>query len=673
MAARTWTSAGSNDMNDGANYSGAGALLAADDLTFDGTSVVNAAATANLAVNSVTIAAAYTGTWALTGFTATFGNGFSDDGTVGAHNYGNSITCNGASGTFHVGAGVGAVTASLCCVYFSGTTAMVLDDDKGVQFDCLVLIGAAKLTSSGSVSTSFSKSGTPLVLGDGASLTLNQTTNFFSTSSGSALYSFLGAYTFKGSGTITFYAATNAGTFSAPALTFTGTSSNFGFIANVGVNNAIINQTGNIVTNTVSTFRIYAGIANTSVTWNTQGFGISCTGSTFRWGASIATGTIVFNCGASTIAGAVYSPYTVGTGTINMGTAVFNFTGSWTFGATNTVNPGTSSVTITGTSTLTSNGKSFFDLTINSVALAVTCADALTLAAGGDLTLTSGTLNLNTFALTVGGNTAINGTSTLNATGSTCSFAGNYTTAAGTTITINAATNYTFTLNGAIVTTNGKALPQITFNSNFSINDTCTITRLIRGVDGFTGTFEAGQTFTISNLAAANWSGAAAALNTVRSSVPGTQFTMVIPNAATLTFYDSQDCIYQGFDITANDGTSITGGNNVRYLTFNVVTVLPIQGTTAGGTLITLSDTGNGMGGTMVVTVGGAGAGAETIVDTQNLTATTPAGVAGAQNIVITNGDGDTRTLVGAYTYVEPAGGPVTRESRCWVSAAVGI
>jgi hypothetical protein len=653
-------------MNNGANYTGAGALLAADDLTFDNTSVINAAATANLAVNSVTIAANYTGTWALTGFTATFGNGFSDDGTTGAHNYGNGITCNGASGTFHVGSGVVAITATSCVLTMNGTTGMTLDDDEGVVFKSLTLGAAAIVVSSGGATSYFRNAGVCMTLGNNTSITFNRAAEFGPTGSNTA-FSIGTGCTINGTASLSIRPRTAASTTTIPAITYTGSGT---ISVSPDAANTIITLTGNF--SSTGTVAVQHSSANT-FEFNSGNFSI--TTAAFVVGANLAGCTATFNFGASVITCSSFTGATYNTGTtnLNLQTSQWACSGNWTFGSNHTVNPGTSSVTITGTSTLTSNGKSFFDLTINSVALTVTLADALTLAAGGDLTLTSGTLNLSTFNLTVGGNTAINGTSTLTATGSTCSFAGNYTTAAGCTVTINAATNYTFTA-AAIVTTNGKALPQCTFNAAFTINDSCTIARIIRGVDGFTGTFEAGQTFTISNLAAANWSGAAAALNAVRSSVPGTQFTIVLPNAATLTFYDSQDCIYQGFDITANDGTSITRGNNVRYLTMNVITVLPITGTTAGGTLLTFTDTGNGMGGTMVVTVGGAGAGAETVVDTQHSTATTPAGAAGAVNIVITNGDGDTRTLVGAFTYVAPAaGGPVSRESRCWVSAAIGI
>jgi hypothetical protein len=556
----TWSSGGSTDANLAGNYS---AGLPADAVvTLDATSVVNWIFTNNMSVESITIAAAYTGVVTMTGFTLTCSLGFSDDGTTGAHTYGTAITCNGNASTFHVGAGLASVIASTCSLSFNGTTAMIMDDDKGGQFDCLILGVGAKLTSSGAATTIFSKSGTPLTLGNNATLTLNTTTNFYSTLPGSDLYSLPAVYTFSGSATVTFYAATNAGTFTAPAMIYTGTSGNFGFIAGPGVNNAIINQTGNIVANSVGNLRIYAGIANTSVTWNTQGFSISCTGGSFRWGPSIATGTIVLNCGASSISGAVYNPYSVGTGTINMNSATFNFTGNWTFGATNTVNPGTSIVTITNTSTITSNGKSFYDLTINAATKTITCADALTCAAGGDLTLTAGTLTLATFNLTVGGNTAVNGTSTLNVTASTCSFAGNYTTAAGCTVTINAVTNYTFTA-AAVVTTNGKALPQCTFNAAFSLNDSCTVARLIYGVDGITGTYEAGQTFVISALVAANWSGSAGALNAFRSSVPGTQYSFTIPNGVVLSYVNPQDSnLTAVFQIDCMDGTSVDGGNN---------------------------------------------------------------------------------------------------------------
>jgi hypothetical protein len=149
---------------------------------------------------------------------------------------------------------------------------------------------------------------------------------------------------------------------------------------------------------------------------------------------------------------------------------------------------------------------------------------------------------------------------------------------------------------------------------------------------------------------------------------------MAIPGAVSFSYYDSQDCEYSGFDVTANDGTSVTRGNNLRYLTYNIVSVLPITGTEAGGTTLTFTDTGNGFGGTCAVTVGGNAAGAVAVVDSQHLTAVTPAGAVGATNIVITNGDGQVYNLLAIFSYTAAAGGgAVTGEARCWIGTGIGI
>ncbi len=667
--ATTWNSGGSTDANLAGNYS---AGLPADAVvTLDATSVVNWIFTANMSVESITITAAYTGVVTMTGFTLTCSLGFSDDGITGVHTYGTSITCNGNNSTLHVGSGIASVTATSTAIIMNGTTAMILDIDKASVWYSLTLGALAKVTISGAAGTFvLSSAANPILsVGNNATLTVNQFTQFSPTIT-STVFSWGIGVTFNGNGGWTIRPGGNNITLSISETTYSGTGGVYFNDWGSSTLDGIWSFTGN-QNYGGNTFYVHCDTAGALCTLTTNNNSLTC--GQLNLGANNATATFNFNAGASIISITSYTGVTYNTGTININyqTSQISCSGSWAFGSNHIVNPGTSIVTITNTSTITSTGKSFYDLIINAATKTITCADALTCAAGGDLTLTAGTLTLATFNLTVGGNTAVNGTSTLNATGSTCSFAGNYTTAAGSTITINAATNYTFTA-ATVVTTNGKTLPQVTFNSNFSINDTCTITRLIRGVDGFTGTFEAGNTFTISNLAAANWNGAAGSLNAVRSSVPGTQFTIVLPNAATLTYYDSQDCIYQGFDITANDGTSLTQGNNVRYLTFNVVTIVPATG--PAGTPFVLNDTGNGFGGVMVVTFGGVAAAGAT-VDEDQYSGVVPGGAAGVVNVVITNGDGDTRTLVGAFTVLPGIGGGVEGgSSRCYIAdGSIGI
>jgi hypothetical protein len=666
MPNNIWSAAGVGNWSTNGNWSLGVAPVLADDVIFNNTSVQNCTIDVSPTVNSITFAANYSGNWTAVGQTMTCTLGFSHDGT-GTSNFGNGMTCNGLASTFHVGAGVGTVTATSCVLTMNGTTGMILDEDKGVfAFKSLTLGASAKVTISGAATNSFRSTSNPLILGNNSTLTINKTT-YFILSATANWHSIGTGCTINGSFPIFFAVDANSITCSLPTLTYTGTG-----LINIleinGVRTGVTIQLAGNLTATSGNVALRA-IAASTVTTNLNNYNISCS-YIMCGGAAGATFTILFGNGShsfGTFDGFTYN--NAGT-TISFQTCQIIATSAWTFGSNHTVNPGTFLVTITNTSTITSNGKSFFDLTINAAAKTITMADALICAAGGDLTVTAGTLTTSIFNLTVGGDVSITGTLTVS--GSTCSFGGNYTTAAASTININAATNYTFTA-VTVVTTNGKALPQCTFNNNFSINDTCTITRLIFGVDGFTGTFEAGQTFTITNLVAANWSGALGARNAVRSSVPGTQFTLALPNAATLTYWDSRDCIYQGFEITANDGTSITYGNNLNLNTFNVVTVVPALGASTGGTVLAFADTGNGFGGAMNITIDGVPMVGIAIVGAQNCNATTAGGNPGPTVIVVTNGDGDQVTLVGQFTYLPLSGGAAGGASRCYISASIGV
>ena len=78
--------------------------------------------------------------------------------------------------------------------------------------------------------------------------------------------------------------------------------------------------------------------------------------------------------------------------------------------------------------------------------------------------------------------------------------------------------------------------------------------------------------------------------------------------------------------------------------------ILPTSGTTAGGTSVTI--TGTGFTGATSVTFGGTAATSFTVVSNTSITATTPAGTAGAASIVITTPGG---TATGTYTYTASA------------------
>lgn len=76
--------------------------------------------------------------------------------------------------------------------------------------------------------------------------------------------------------------------------------------------------------------------------------------------------------------------------------------------------------------------------------------------------------------------------------------------------------------------------------------------------------------------------------------------------------------------------------------------VAPASGAVAGGTNVTIS--GSGFSGVSGVTIGGAAATNVVVHDAETVTCTTPAGTAGARDIVIHDDSGDV-TATGAFTY----------------------
>jgi hypothetical protein len=88
----------------------------------------------------------------------------------------------------------------------------------------------------------------------------------------------------------------------------------------------------------------------------------------------------------------------------------------------------------------------------------------------------------------------------------------------------------------------------------------------------------------------------------------------------------------------------------------SVDSVDPDEGSTAGGTPVTISGSDFQDGAT--VTIGGSDATDVAFVNDGELTAVTPSGVAGAADVVVTNPDDQTGTLTDGFTYVTPSFSP---------------
>jgi hypothetical protein len=95
-----------------------------------------------------------------------------------------------------------------------------------------------------------------------------------------------------------------------------------------------------------------------------------------------------------------------------------------------------------------------------------------------------------------------------------------------------------------------------------------------------------------------------------------------------------------------SQGVSYTPGAQV-----SVSGITPSSGTTAGGTVVTIS--GENFQAAATVTIGGVAA-TVTAADATTISVTTPAHAAGAVDVTVTNPDGMTATASGAFTYVAP-------------------
>jgi hypothetical protein len=106
--------------------------------------------------------------------------------------------------------------------------------------------------------------------------------------------------------------------------------------------------------------------------------------------------------------------------------------------------------------------------------------------------------------------------------------------------------------------------------------------------------------------------------------------------------------------VTTPYGTSpVVTADHFTYIVSPTLSGLtPIKGSSSGGTPVSISGTGFQAG--AAVSFGGAAATGVTVSGSTLITATTPAHTAGAVSVTVTNPDGQSATLAGAYTYMDP-------------------
>ena len=145
-----------------------------------------------------------------------------------------------------------------------------------------------------------------------------------------------------------------------------------------------------------------------------------------------------------------------------------------------------------------------------------------------------------------------------------------------------------------------------------------------------------------------------------RPAAAGSGFTSRIITVPDGDIAEDEDVVATAGSYSATATLSPAGAWVMQMVTFiatpapvpTVISVTPNNGSTAGGTAVTITGTNYAAGAT--VTFGSTAATNVTVVNSTTITATTPAGSAGATTVTVTNTTGRSGSLSSAFTYVAP-------------------
>lgn len=454
MATRTWSSAGSTDGNDTANWSGSGAL-AGEDLVFNATSVVNCTFTAALGAKSVTTEAGYTGNW-VCAYLATLTDGFSFDHT-GALNYSGGLDFSGATG--HIGAAVGTLTSGTVTVRNANA---VLDYDKtgnSHQHGTIIVNNSAGCTYGGSTGYPEQKA---IIIGDSSRFTNNFATalTLRNTDSATVLSMGTGA-TCNGSGVWLIRPGASGKTYTIANFVYTGSATWFD-INESGSNIQTVTFTG--VTNFGSSMILRVG-GGSNATGSVYNFGTSLTCKNLYaysyYYESVAKDTYNYGSCAVTCENWVCGSRT----TQNMETATFNITAGIVAPSYGTINSGTSTTNFaTGPVAVVGNGKHLYNVNIGA-GCTVTGLETITI--DGAFVDNSSDIDWTDKQILISGNASFSGTYIWN--GATVVIGGtSIVFSAGMTLNWDADTRLILMNSGAILTTNGVTMPTNLITANIS-------------------------------------------------------------------------------------------------------------------------------------------------------------------------------------------------------------
>ena len=208
----------------------------------------------------------------------------------------------------------------------------------------------------------------------------------------------------------------------------------------------------------------------------------------------------------------------------------------------------------------------------------------------------------------------------------------------------------------SITVANVSAIPLPTVTSNAASGITATGATL-------NGTANANGNNTTVTFDYGTTTGYGSSATATQSPVTGSSNTAVSASISGLT---CGGATYH-FRVKGANGGGTSNGGDLTFTTGvcapTVTGILPTSGPTAGGTVVTI--TGTNLTGATSVTIGGTAATGISVVGPTSITATTPAGAAGARDVVVVT-PGGTGTGTGLFTYIaaptvtgiSPASGP---------------
>jgi parallel beta-helix repeat protein len=119
--------------------------------------------------------------------------------------------------------------------------------------------------------------------------------------------------------------------------------------------------------------------------------------------------------------------------------------------------------------------------------------------------------------------------------------------------------------------------------------------------------------------------------------------------------YAGSDTNKDGFGNTNIPFTALgnisSGGDRLPLISISLTSIMPVSGPKAGGTKITIKGARFVSGGSFGVKIGSRAATGVKWINSTTITAKTPAGSAGAKNVVVINNDGQSATKTGGFTY----------------------